>query len=161
MIKALRSLFRKPTFTEQIEAEIAKLYDPQNTTDRIGLVLLVNIQNQLDLLGYEIGQVPNAEPFNSKKCRGTLYGLALGVMDCEQIPPNRDTFIDTVIAAFGLVFGHPVGADIAQQTDSDISAQDLDVAWAADWSIRDLKGVYESGAVTSWAAFYLAAKKMI
>jgi hypothetical protein len=161
MIKALRSLFRKPTFTEAIQAEIAKVYDPENQNDRIGLVLLVNIQKQLDLLGYEIGHVPNIEPFNSKKCRGSLYGLALGVMNCEQIPPDRDTFIDTLVAAFSLVFGHPLGADIAQRTDNDVSSKDVDVTWAADWSIKDLEGVYESGAVTSWAAYYLAAKKMI
>jgi hypothetical protein len=161
MIKALRSIFTKPPFSETVQSEIAKVYDPENQNDRIGLVLLVNIQNQLDLLGYEIGQVPDIEPFNSKKCRGSLYGLALGVMNCEQIPPDRDTFIDTLVAAFRLVFGHPLGADIAQQTDHDVSSGDVDVTWAADWSIKDLEGVYASGAATSWAAYYLAAKKMI
>ena len=152
---------KKKTFTEQVKDEILSVYDPAKEADRIGLALLVNLQKQLDLLGYAIGQVPPEGRFVSDKCRGYLYGLSLGILVSEGIELSRDAVIDTVIAAFALTYGDEAGRDLSFQTAQDVGSGRLDVVWACDWGIEDVKGVYASGGVTSTAGFYLAASGMI
>jgi hypothetical protein len=152
---------KKKTFTEQIQDEILSVYDPSKEADRIGLALLVNLQKQLGLLGYEIGQVPPEGEFVSDKCRGYLYGLSLGILVSEGIELSRDAVIDTVIAAFALTYGDESGRDLSFQTAQDVSSGKPDVVWASDWGLEDVKGVYASGGITSTAGFYLAANGMI
>ena len=162
MAGLFRKLFgKKTTFTEQLKSEIRSVYDPAKEADRIGLALLVNLQKQLDLLGYEIGKVPTEGQFISDKCRGYLYGLALGILDSEGIEVSRDAVIDTVIAAFALTYGDEVGRQLSFQTAQDVDAAKPDVVWASDWAIKDVQGVYSSGGITSTAGFYLAANGMI
>jgi hypothetical protein len=142
-------------------ADFADVYDPHNEHDRMGLALLATIRPQLELLGYDLEAVPATEPFTSEKCRGSLAGLALGLLEAERIEISKDAIIDSLIAAFALVFSDALGRPLAIQTAEDIFDKVPDVMSASEWSRADVVGVYRSGGVTSASGFYLAAQGMI
>jgi hypothetical protein len=144
-----------------LQTQLLSIYDPSKQADRLGLALLANLQKQLDLLGSEIGQVPPVEPFISAKCRGYLYGLSVGILSSEGIELSRDAVIDTLIAAFALIYGDEAGRDLSLQTAQEVEAGNPAVIWASDWAIAEIRGVYDSGGITSAAGFYLAANGMI
>jgi hypothetical protein len=136
-------------------------YDPNNEADRIGLALLAIIQNQLELLGFEIGAVPLNDRFASDKCRGALLGTAFGVTQAEVENPSNKTLIDAAMAAFSLVYGNEVGNGLALQTMRDAAGENAELQAASDWAINDTKGVYSSGGVTSAVGYYAAVSGMI
>jgi hypothetical protein len=166
--KVFSSLFgrRTPEFTvdefhKELMDGIREVYDPTNENDRIGAALLLILQQQLDLLGYEIGTVPADERFATEKCRGALLGTAIGVTHAEiESPPNK-AIIDAAVAAFCLVYGDEVGGQLAVQTIREAAAGTSDVEVAADWAMKDAKGVHLNGGVTSAVGFYVACNGMI
>jgi hypothetical protein len=144
-------------FTQKFLDGFDEIYDPGNMDDRIGLALLVVLQHQLRLLGFETGKVPYVAPFSSKRCRGYLYGLAMGVMECENIPPNPETFIGTLIATFGLVFGDPFGRDVVDSTDNELLKKDREVVSGISFGEADIRRIYSGEGVYSAEGFYLLA----
>jgi len=96
----------------------------------------------------------------SPECRGYLYGLSCGVLLNEDIAITGDSLIDTLIAAFGLVYGDSAGRPLAQKTFEDVAEENPLVSSASDWAIKEVNGVYESGEINA-LGFYLAASGMM
>ena len=152
---------KEKPLTEQLRDGIAEVYDPNNEHDRVGLALLVTLQKQLGLLGYETGQVPAMGLYLSEKCLGYLYGLSIGILVAENIERTRDNLIDTIIAAFVLTYGDTAGRSLAKMTAELAVEGDKQILAASDWAIEEITTVYKTGHVTTAMGFYLAAKEML
>lgn len=135
--------------------------EPDDTDNRVAVALLSILRKQLDLLDMEVGKVPAVAPFTSPECRGALLGLSIGILQAEGIETTRDRLIDTIMAAFVLVYGEPIGRDLAAETVQQSATGDNAINGASEYAIADAKGVYESGGVTSYTAFSLALHGMI
>lgn len=134
---------------------------PDVDDNRVAVALLAMLQKQFDLIDMELGTVPATGPYASPGCRGALLGLCIGILQAEGIEMTRDRCIDTFIAAFVLVYGEPIGRDLAAQTVSESAADSVAINRTSEFAIADAKGVYESGGVTSYTAFSLALHGMI
>jgi hypothetical protein len=135
-------------------------YDASKDTDRIAAALLGLLTPQIRELGFKLETVPTLTMLTSAECCGYLYGLSCGVLLNEQIKVTRDSLIDTLIAAFALVFGDVAGRPLAQRTFDEVATQNPIVSSASDWAIREVNGVYESGENNA-LGFYLAASGML
>jgi hypothetical protein len=144
-------------FTEHILAGAREVYDPENENDRIGLALLGMLQKQVSLLGLELEQVPPTPPYTSKACRGYLLGVAVAVLEQEGIAVTKDKFIDTVVAAFALVFGRDVGADLAQQTALEFEQPGSGLAQSFMFASQEIEVIYRSGGEIFASGFHLFA----
>jgi len=135
-------------------------YDAAKDSDRIAVALLGLLTRQIRELGFELKTVPTLTMLTSPECRGYLYGLSCGVLLNEDIAITGDSLIDTLIAAFGLVYGDSAGRPLAQKTFEDVAEENPLVSSASDWAIKEVNGVYESGEINA-LGFYLAASGMM
>ena len=88
-------------------------------------------------------------------------GLSAGLLEAEGIEVTKDAALDSLLAAFVLVFGDAAGRSLAQQTVEELGNGEPDLVEAYNWSKSDVLGVYEKGGVTSAVGFYVAAQEMI
>ena len=135
-------------------------YDAAKDSDRIAVALLGLLTRQIRECGFELETVPTLTMFTSAECRGYLYGLSCGVLLNEDISITRDSLVDTLIAAFGLVYGDDAGRSLAQKTLEEVAEESPLVTRASDWAIKEVSGVYESGEANA-LGFYLAASGMM
>lgn len=161
MIGFFKRIFGKPSYEEQLKAEIAKVYDPTKDTDRLGLALLMTLRPQLELLGLDTGIVPTEGAYVSETSRGYLFGLAQGLLIAEGVDPTPDNKVDALLGSFGLVYGDPIGRDWAVLTDQEMMAGNATVIEASEWAVKEVEGIYKSGGVTSAMGFYLSVNGLL
>lgn len=135
--------------------------EPTPEDYRVGVVLMGAIEKQLAVINLRFQEVPPSGPYATAEARGTLIGIAFGVLQGEGIELTPDRIADTVIAAFVFTYGDPIGRDLAAQTFEEFKAQEPTVLRTSEFARLDMLGVYESGGITSCAAFSLATAGMI
>lgn len=138
----------------QVLAETVDLADP---AQRIGATLFVVLKNQLELLGYRPGTVPFDARFGSDGCRGALLGTAIAVVRGHRAAPEREHYIDTIIAAFNLVYGEHVGRTKALETIEDSAARHAAVNAASDLAGQDTAETWSDDSPSAPMAFHRAA----
>lgn len=160
MFDFLRRLVSKPTLTEQIEQTSHETYNSGEDADRLGLAFYSLLQGQLELIGYGDGNVPAVEPYTSEKCRGYLFGLALGIPECEGIKLVGEGVGDALMAAFGLVYEEGAAFDLAVQTEQEMRNRNQEVEEAANWGLNEVRAIY-GGSSSNAVGFYLAVQGRI
>jgi hypothetical protein len=145
------------SFTEMVREGAQEIIDPNDVHQRVAIALMANLQTQVSLLGHELWKVPPEGKFISKDCRGYLYGLALGVIVEENIERTKDSLIDTIQAAFAMVYGVDLGKQLSLQTFQEAQAGDKEILWASDRAIEEIARVYSSGGDRIASGFYQGA----
>ncbi|MBU0825079.1 MAG: hypothetical protein KKA44_08295 [Alphaproteobacteria bacterium] len=154
-------IFGKRTWEDEVRREWTKVYDPKKDADRLGVALLMTLRPQLELLDLDIGIVPTEGVFISETCRGYLFGLAHGLLLAENVERNRDSVIDALIGAFGLVYGDPMGREWAALTEQEVEAGNTTVIEASKWAVKEVEAIYQNTGATSPMGFYCAVNGMI
>lgn len=152
---------KNKTLTEEFLDEFRSVYDPAKNEDRIGLALNVMIGKCLSIDNLEVSSVPVSHPFTSTKCLGSIAGLCAGIIEGEGITPEGDDVFDTIEAAMMLFFGREAAYDLTYQIVALIKSGDQSALDSYEFSRKDAMGVYQSGSLTSWAAYHLALHDMI
>lgn len=127
----------------------------------MGVALYSFLQGQLDLIGYGQGNVPAIGPYTPVKCRGYLFGLALGILECEGIELVGDHVGDALMAAFGLVYGEDAMFDLAFQTEQEVRAGDVGAVAASEWAMNEVRAIYGGGSSSNALGFYSALHGLI
>jgi len=131
--------------------------DLSDPAQRTAAALFVVLKQQLDLLGYRPGSVPCDARFASDRCRGALMGTAIAIVRGHREAPEREHYIDAIVAAFTVVFGEKVGRQAALQTIENAAERNEAVISASDWAGTDTIETWSDASPSSPTAYYLAA----
>ena len=138
-----------------------KRREPTATDERVGVSLMLQIEKNLNALGFEFQQAPTTGSFVTPETRATLIGAAFGVLEGEGVERSEEKIKDAVLAAFVFAYGEKSGPELAMKTFYELQDRDPIVLRTSEWALEDMLGVYKSGGNTSFAAFMLAARGVI
>jgi len=131
--------------------------DVADPTQRTAAALFVVLKNQLEQLGYTPGAVPFNAQFGSEQARGTLMGTAIAVVRGHREAPEREHYIDAIVAAFTVVFGEEIGRAKALETIEMSADKNAAVNAASDQAGQDTIDTFSDDSPTMPMAFYRAA----
>ncbi len=131
--------------------------DVDDPAQRIGAALFVVLKHQLDLLGLAPGTAPFSATFGSDTCRGALMGTAVAVVRGHREEPEREHYIDAIVAAFTIVFGEQIGRARALETIEMSADRNEAVNSASDRAGQDTIDTFSDDSPSMPTAFYRAA----
>lgn len=142
--------------SEEMNKALAGM-DMADPTQRTAATLFVVLKSQLDMLGLRPGTVPFDARFGSDQCRGALLGTAAAAVRGHREAPEREHYIDAIVAAFTVVFGEAIGRAKALETIEDSADRNATVNAASDWAGQDMIDTWSDTSPTAPTAFYRAA----
>src|SRR5690606_26207878 len=131
--------------------------DMSDPTQRTAATLFVVLKSQLDMLGFRPGTVPFDARFGSDRCRGALLGAAVAAVRGHREAPEREHYIDAIVAAFTVVFGEATGRAKALETIEDSADRNETVNAASDWAGQDMIDTWSDDSPSAPTAYYRAA----
>jgi hypothetical protein len=131
--------------------------DMSDPTQRTAATLFVVLKSQLDMLGFRPGMVPFDARFGSDRCRGALLGTAVAAVRGHREAPEREHYIDAIVAAFTVVFGEAIGRAKALETIEDSADRNEAVNTASDWAGKDMIDTWSDDSPSTPTAYYRAA----
>jgi len=131
--------------------------DMSDPAQRTAATLFVVLKSQLDMLGFRPGTVPFDARFGSDRCRGALMGTAVAAVRGHREAPEREHYIDAIVAAFTVVFGEAIGRARALETIEASADRNETVNAASDWAGQDMIDTWSDTSPSAPTAYYRAA----
>ena len=148
---------KKLALGEGMGRTLAGIVDAGDPAHRTAAAIFVVLKNQLERLGYMPGTVPFDGRFGSAQCRGVLMGTAIAIVRGHREAPEREHYIDAIVAAFTVVFGEQIGHAKALETIEDSADRNEAVNSASDLAGQDTIDHWSDDSPSTPMAFYHAA----